>query len=73
MTAHEELGTRNNPIDVDCLLDPSPSPPCIPIYTPLLEQGQHWLLLLVLYADDMVTHRLNAFGMAPEFVRIAKK
>ena len=33
-TAHEELGTRNNPIDVDCLLDPSPSLPRTPIYTP---------------------------------------
>ena len=26
-TAHEELGTHHNPIDVDRLLDPSPSPP----------------------------------------------
>ena len=33
-TAHEEPGTRNNPIDVDRLLDPSPSPPRTPIYTP---------------------------------------
>ena len=33
-TAHEELGTRNNPIDVDWLLNPSPSPPRIPVYTP---------------------------------------
>ena len=32
--AHEELGTRNNPIDVNQLLDPSPSPPHIPVYTP---------------------------------------
>ena len=32
--AHEEPGTRNNPIDVDQLLDPSPSPPRIPVYTP---------------------------------------
>ena len=32
--AHEEPGTRNNPIDVDPLLDPSPSPPCTPVYTP---------------------------------------
>ena len=34
MTAHEDLGTRNNPIDVDRLLDPTPSPPHTPIYTP---------------------------------------
>ena len=33
-TAHEELGTRHNPIDVDRLLDPSPSPPRTPIYSP---------------------------------------
>ena len=33
-TAHEEPGMRNNPIDVDCLLDPSPSPPRPPVYTP---------------------------------------
>ena len=33
-TAHKEPGTRNNPIDVDQLLDPSPSPPHTPIYTP---------------------------------------
>ena len=33
-TAHEEPGTRNNPIDIDRLLDPSPSPPHTPIYTP---------------------------------------
>ena len=33
-TAHEELGTHHNPIDVDCLLDPSPSPPRTPIYSP---------------------------------------
>ena len=33
-TAHEEPGTRNNPIDVDRLLDPSPSPPHTPVYTP---------------------------------------
>ena len=26
-TAHEEMGTRHHPIDVDCLLDSSPSPP----------------------------------------------
>ena len=32
--AHEELGTRHNPIDVDRLLDPSPSPPHTPIYSP---------------------------------------
>ena len=32
--AHEEPGTRNNPIDIDQLLDPSPSPPCTPVYTP---------------------------------------
>ena len=33
-TAHEELGTRHNPIDVNRLLDPSPSPPQTPIYSP---------------------------------------
>ena len=33
-TAHEELGMCNNPINVDPLLDPSPSPPRIPVYTP---------------------------------------
>ena len=33
-TAHEEPGTCNHPIDVDHLLDPSPSPPRTPIYTP---------------------------------------
>ena len=33
MTAHEEPGTHNNPIDIDHLLDPSPSPPRTPIYT----------------------------------------
>ena len=33
MTAHE-LGTRHNPIDVDHILDPSPSPPRTPIYSP---------------------------------------
>ena len=33
-TAHEEPGTCNNPIDVDQLLDPSPSPPHTPVYTP---------------------------------------
>ena len=32
--AHEELGTRNNPIDVNRLLEPSPSPPRTPVYTP---------------------------------------
>ena len=32
--AHEELGMRNNPIDVNQLLDPSPSQPRIPVYTP---------------------------------------
>ena len=26
-TAHEEMGTRHHPIDIDRLLDPSPSPP----------------------------------------------
>ena len=30
-TPHEEPGTHNNPIDVDRLLDPSPSPPRTPI------------------------------------------
>ena len=33
-TAHEELGTRHHPIDVDRLLDPSPSPPRTPVYSP---------------------------------------
>ena len=33
-TTHEEPGTQNNPIDVDQLLDPPPSPPHIPVYTP---------------------------------------
>ena len=33
-TAHEEPGTCNNPTDVDRWLDPSPSPPCTPVYTP---------------------------------------
>ena len=32
--AHDELGTHNNPIDVDQLLDPSLSPPRIPVYNP---------------------------------------
>ena len=33
-TAHEQLGTRHHPIDVDRLLDPSPSPPRTPVYSP---------------------------------------
>ena len=33
-TAHEQLGTRHHPIDVDHLLDPSPSPPRTPVYSP---------------------------------------
>ena len=33
-TTHDELGTCHNSIDVDCLLDPSPSPPRTPIYSP---------------------------------------
>ena len=33
-TAHEEPGTCNNHIDVEWLLDPSPSPPHTPVYTP---------------------------------------
>ena len=32
--AHANLGTRDNPIDVDRLLDRSPSPPRIPVYSP---------------------------------------
>ena len=32
--AHANLGTWDNPIDVDWLLDRSPSPPQIPIYSP---------------------------------------
>ena len=32
--AHNEPGTRNNPINVDWLLNPSPSPPQTPVYTP---------------------------------------
>ena len=32
--AHDEPGTHNNPIDVDRLLDPSPSPPRAPVYSP---------------------------------------
>ena len=32
--AHVEPGTRDNPIDVDQLLDRSPSPPWIPVYSP---------------------------------------
>ena len=32
--AHAEPGTWNNPINVDRLLDPSPSPPQIPVYLP---------------------------------------
>ena len=31
---HANLGTQDNPIDVDWLLDQSPSPPRIPIYSP---------------------------------------
>ena len=31
---YEEPGTRNNPIDIDWLLDSSPLPPRIPVYTP---------------------------------------
>ena len=33
-TAHEQLGTRHHPIDVDCLFNPSPSPPRTPVYSP---------------------------------------
>ena len=40
---------------------------------PPLKHDQHRLLLLVLYADNMVTHRSNVFGMVLEFVLIAKK
>ena len=32
--APNEPGTHNNPIDVNQLLDPSPSPPWIPVYIP---------------------------------------
>ena len=71
-TAHEELGTCHNPIDIDRLLDPSPSPPHTPIILPL-GQGQHQSLLPVPFADEMDTPRINASGMAPEFARIAKK
>ena len=34
MTVPDDLGTCHNPIDVDRLLDPSPSPPHTPIYSP---------------------------------------
>ena len=34
MTTHEEMGTRHHPIDVDCLLNSSPSPPRTPVYSP---------------------------------------
>ena len=40
---------------------------------PHLEHDQHRLLPLVLYANDMVTHRSNVFGTALEFVLISKK
>ena len=33
-TAHEEIGTRHHPIDINRLLDPSPSPPRTPVYSP---------------------------------------
>ena len=33
-TANEQLGTHHHPIDVDCLLDPSPSLPRTPVYSP---------------------------------------
>ena len=33
-TAHKEMGTRHNPIDVDRLFDSSPSPPRTPVYSP---------------------------------------
>ena len=33
-TVPDDLGTCHNPIDVDRLLDPSPSPPHTPIYSP---------------------------------------
>ena len=33
-TAHEEMGTRHHPIDVDRLFNASPSPPCTPVYSP---------------------------------------
>ena len=33
-TAHEELGTRQHPIDVDRLFNSSPSPPGTPVYSP---------------------------------------
>ena len=33
-TAHEESGTRQNPIDVDRLFTSSPSPPRTPVYSP---------------------------------------
>ena len=32
---HDEPGTHNNPIDIDQLLDPSPLPPRVPVYSPL--------------------------------------
>ena len=33
-TTHEDQGTWNNPIDVNSFLNPPPSPPRIPVYTP---------------------------------------
>ena len=33
-TTHTDPGTQDNPIDIDQLLDQSPSPPRIPIYSP---------------------------------------
>ena len=33
-TAHEEMGTRHHPIDIDRLFTSSPSPPRTPVYSP---------------------------------------
>ena len=38
-TTRDEPGTRNNPIDVNSFLNPPPSPPRIPVYTPLRIQS----------------------------------
>ena len=50
-----------------------PLPHLVLLSIPLLKHDQHRLPPLVLYVDDMVTHRSNAFGMVLESVLIAKK
>ena len=68
--AYDEPGTRNNPINIDQLLDPSPLPPHIPVYTPPRTQLAP---LLALCVADMVTLPFNVSGMVLRFVLTAKK